>query len=222
MLTGEESILPISLQDLKNEYADIASCKTHTVVDNTLFMANVSGFVHDYKALQHLAWTIYAEQSTDSMIMPDTAAIGSAEGYYKSDNVYNYVGYWPDEYYRFGIVFIYNNNQLSPVFNIQGHDLNYKFNDINEQRTKLWNSKEGAPNTYYFHDAEPDNFIFHEDCMANSKGVVRLTDQTKICENKHEAVLTTIRFNTEGLNVYLRDSNDLTDSEREKYCIDKN
>ena len=221
LLTGEESTLPISIQDLKNEYADIASCKTHTVVDNTLFMANVSGFVHDYKALQHLAWTIYAEQSTDSMTMPDTAATGSAEGYYKSDNVYNYVGYWPDEYYRFGVVFIYNNNQLSPVFNIQGHDLNYKFNDIAEQRTKLWNSKEDAPDTYYFHDAEPDNFIFHEDCMANSKGVVRLTDQTEICKNKSEATLTTIRFNTEGLNIYLRDSNDLTDSEREKYCIDK-
>jgi hypothetical protein len=25
-------------------------------------------------------------------------------------NVYEKVGYWPDEYYRFGIVFIYNNN----------------------------------------------------------------------------------------------------------------
>jgi hypothetical protein len=41
-----------------------------------------------------------------------------AKGYYDPLNVYNKVGYWPDEYYRFGIVFIYNNNQLSPAFNI--------------------------------------------------------------------------------------------------------
>jgi hypothetical protein len=38
-------------------------------------------------------------------------------------NVYDKVGYWPDELYRFGIVFIYENNILSPVFNIQGCDL---------------------------------------------------------------------------------------------------
>jgi hypothetical protein len=73
-------------------------------------MANVSGFAHDYKSLQHIAWTIYAEQESETITMPDTEAKGEALGYYRPENVYNYVGYWPDEYYRFGIVFIYNNN----------------------------------------------------------------------------------------------------------------
>jgi hypothetical protein len=37
--------------DLKNEYADIASCKTQAIVDNTLFLANTSSYVHQYKEL---------------------------------------------------------------------------------------------------------------------------------------------------------------------------
>ena len=48
---------------------------------------------------------------------------GSQQGvYYNVKNQYYYTGYWPDEYYRFGVVFIFNNNLLSPVFNIQGVD----------------------------------------------------------------------------------------------------
>jgi hypothetical protein len=42
--------------------------------------------------------------------LPNTKASGKAKGYYDPMNVYEKVGYWPDEYYRFGIVFIYNNN----------------------------------------------------------------------------------------------------------------
>jgi len=35
-------------------------------------------------------------------------------------NVYYRVGYWPDEFYRFGIVYIFDDDSLSPVFNILG------------------------------------------------------------------------------------------------------
>jgi hypothetical protein len=114
--------LGISLTDLKNEYADIAACKTHTIVDNTLFLANTAAYVHDYAALQRIAWCIYPTFEKETIELPDTKAEGDAKGYYDPAKVYSKVGYWPDEYYRFGIVFIYNNNQLSPVFNIQGYD----------------------------------------------------------------------------------------------------
>ncbi|WP_442911561.1 hypothetical protein [Lachnospira sp.] len=40
--------------------------------------------------------------------------------YYNTNNIYHYTGYWNDEIYRFGIVFIFNDNTLSPVFNIRG------------------------------------------------------------------------------------------------------
>jgi hypothetical protein len=56
--------------------------------------------------------------------------------------------------------------------------------------------------------------------MANSKGVVRLKQDHKICSNRLIGNITSINFNTKGINAYIRDTNDLTDSEREKYLED--
>jgi len=41
-------------------------------------------------------------------------------GYYNIHNIYDRVGYWPEEYYRFGIVYILNDYKTTPVFNIRG------------------------------------------------------------------------------------------------------
>jgi hypothetical protein len=42
------------------------------------------------------------------------------ESYYSSNFIYNKVGYWPDEYYRLGVVFIMQDNTLSSVYNVRG------------------------------------------------------------------------------------------------------
>jgi hypothetical protein len=57
-----------------------------------------------------MAWSIYATMDAALIDLPAADASGTANGYYDPINVYSRVGYWPDEYYRFGIVFIYNNN----------------------------------------------------------------------------------------------------------------
>ena len=214
-LTGEENTIQTSLADLKNEYADIASCKTHAIVDNTLFMANTSGYVHDYGALQRMAWSIFAEQGTDYIELPSTKADGEAYGYYNANNVYSKVGYWPDEYYRFGIIFIYNSNQLSPVFNIQGYDLNKAPSTMSGLKDLLW-AFNGQK--YDFHDSEPSNYIFNDSIMSNSKGVVRLKPQDGTAAGA-ESEVTFIKFNIEGLNAYIHESQDLTDDQRDNYRI---
>jgi hypothetical protein len=43
--------------------------------------------------------------------------------YYNTKNIYYNVGYWNEEYYRLGIVYIYDDGSLSPVFNILGYDM---------------------------------------------------------------------------------------------------
>ena len=40
--------------------------------------------------------------------------------YYNVDNIYYKLGYWDQEIYRLGIVYILNDYTLSPVFNIRG------------------------------------------------------------------------------------------------------
>jgi hypothetical protein len=40
--------------------------------------------------------------------------------YYNVDNIYNKVGYWNEEIYRLGVVYIMNDDSLSQVYNISG------------------------------------------------------------------------------------------------------
>ena len=210
-LIGEEQVLPISIQDLKNEYADIASCKTQTVVDNTLFLANTSAFVHKYNELQKIAWTIYTEQVEETEIDLPTYSEKEAVGYYDMKNVYYNVGYWPEEYYRFGIVFVYDNNQLSPVFNIQGRDMQVEMGEDN--KNKFWN-KPSDPAVYEFHDSEPDDYFFNKDFLYNSKGVVKFKKSGK---NFNRSI--GIKFNLEGISKYIEYSQDLRDHERNLFNV---
>lgn len=209
-LTGEEQTLGISLQDLKNEYADIAACKTQAVVDNTLFLANTKAFEHDYAALQRIAWCIYPQIDIDTngVLLPDTdvSEATSVKGYYKPENVYYKVGYWPDEYYRFGIVFVYNNNQLSPVFNVLGYDMNKV-----PKPTLDDFCKQDSPNILELPEYEPDNYFFDKEKCSNSRGVVRLPQ----CNSLEKTIR--IKFDLNNISKYIQYTNDLTNQEKEYY-----
>ena len=199
-LTGEEQTLGISLSDLKNEYADIASCKTQAIVDNTLFLANTSAYVHQYKELQHLAWCIYpTAESTTEVMLPDTKAEGLAKGYYDPINVHEKVGYWPDEYYRLGIVFIYNNNQLSPTFNIMGYDMS----SLQDESDIL--------DTDNLPEFEPEDFIYDKSIMSNSKGVIKTPKNADVNNTVY------LNFDLSNLSTYIEHTSDLTRTEKDSF-----
>jgi hypothetical protein len=44
----------------------------------------------------------------------------SNKGYYNPKFIYDKTGYWGEEIYRIGIVYIMPNDELTPVFNIRG------------------------------------------------------------------------------------------------------
>jgi hypothetical protein len=86
-------------------------------------------------------------------------------GYYNVKNLYYKLGYFPTEYYRFGIVYILNDGTLTPVFNIRGGDLSVK--TISDDWTLLKNincNDEGLI----------ENSIFYE----NTKGVVKFSNSS--------------------------------------------
>ena len=178
LLTGAEPSVQITKSDIQNEYADIQTAKTQAVVDNTLFLGNVSAYEQDYHALQEIAWRIIPSIVTDKNIGSiNTDDYSFTNGvFYNMKNVYQNVGYWPDELYRFGIVFIYENNILSPVFNIQGCDLSKyptESANPNENYTEwVKNFFEPKP-SYYKRDSEPDDFFFNKTNLMNSKGVIK-------------------------------------------------
>ena len=108
---------------------------------------------------------------------------GSRKGcYYNTLNTYYNTGYWPDEY-RFGIVFIYDNNLLSQVFNVQGID--FSLLNPNDDVSKIMipevkrteSDLNTKPDPY---ENEPSDYIFNKQYMTNSKGVIKFNKYSLI------------------------------------------
>jgi len=129
-ITGKEKIIGISAEELYTDYADIESVKSQSVVNNVLFFGNIKKQEHDWNALRIASWKIIYSCGSEPNIGSIDRNYGLIQGktgedyglYYNTYNSYYKVGYWPDEIYRFGIVYIFEDNSLSPVFNLQGVD----------------------------------------------------------------------------------------------------
>lgn len=93
-----------------------AQCK------NMLFFGNIHKNTDNYKELQDCALRIIPniELTTLKNIDNNYKVGGTTSAYYNSNNIYNFTGYFNNEYYRFGVVFIYKNGTLSNVYNTLG------------------------------------------------------------------------------------------------------
>jgi hypothetical protein len=100
-----------------------SSAKTQTTCQNMLFLGNVKKYTPDYETLSKLSlgfvpyYDVESEEAALGSVLDETYSSG---GYYDVKNIYNKVGYWNEEIYRFGIVYILSNGSLSPVYNIRG------------------------------------------------------------------------------------------------------
>lgn len=134
-ITGNEeaedldpNILNISRFNPKNILTQ-AQCK------NMLFFGNIVKNSDNYKELTDLALRIIPQLEVVNDFSSVDDQYNSFNGdfaYYNSFNIYNKTGYFNEEYYRFGVVFIYNNGTLSNVYNTLGGVLNEK-NDLTLQ-----------------------------------------------------------------------------------------
>ena len=108
----DANILNISRFNPKNILTQ-AQCK------NMLFFGNIVKNTDNYKELQDCALRISPSITTISIDTPDIDYY-NGNGFYSSKTAYNNVGYFNNEYYRFGVVFIYQNGTLSNVYNTLG------------------------------------------------------------------------------------------------------
>lgn len=178
-ITGREQILGISAKELYTDYADIECVKTQTVVNNVLFFGNIDKKERDWEAMRRASWKIIpsCNQKANVGVIPADYKItvtdsnrDYAGGYYNSKNVYYRLGYWPDEIYRFGIVYIFNDNSMSPVFNVQGIDLS-RFNVGEKPDADLFFQTDGAE-----WESEPDDFYFKRADMYSRTQNLENTD----------------------------------------------
>jgi hypothetical protein len=90
-----------------------------------LFFGNIVRNSDDYKELSDCALRIIPQVFNSTLTLPDNNynCDDPRYGYYSSVNTYNNTGYFNEEYYRFGVVFIYSNGTLSSVYNTLGGTL---------------------------------------------------------------------------------------------------
>ena len=123
VITGYENVVEKTTTDINQQYQIYGACETQASAQNMLFLANNTRPKIDYDDFQDCALRFMPDIVTEDYNIDQIGSkyTGSIKNtYWDPDYIYNKVGYWDDEMYRFGIVFILNDNTLTDVFNIRG------------------------------------------------------------------------------------------------------
>lgn len=135
IINGSEITEELTIDQLNEQYTILNSVKSNAQTQNMLFSANVRTRKIDNQILNDCALKMYPYlnvHNADSFIgtvdekdySVSTSNYQDVEGtkgrYYNVFNIYNRVGYWNGEIYRLGVVYIFEDNTLSPVYNIRG------------------------------------------------------------------------------------------------------
>lgn len=124
-ITGNEETEDVDANILNLSRFNPKNVLTQAQCKNMLFFGNIVKNSDNYKELSDLALRIIPELNVENFNFKlDSEYNNSQNTYYNSTNIYNKTGYFNQEYYRFGVVFIYENGTLSNVYNTLGGILN--------------------------------------------------------------------------------------------------
>lgn len=199
----DPNILNISRFNPKSILAQ-AQCK------NMLFFGNIVKNTDNYRELSDCALRIVPEiefktdfKTVDNSYNP----LDSESGYYGSTNMYNNVGYFSQEYYRFGVVFIYQNGTLSNVYNTLGYNL--KENEALPEYSKKLFSEDGVFLKRNYIQIDDKGWINDENYIngtnKNARGVCKfdynVTDDNTILGVKFNVPQEVMDFLKEDLGI---------------------
>lgn len=188
-VTGLEDSTEIPISEINNQFFQVNKAKTSAQCQNRLFLGNVAKPDTPYKDLTDISLRMLPIlNSVDSKntigqveynYVDDSSLINSYE-YYNTKNIYYNVGYWDNEIYRLGVVYIMSDNSLSEVFNIRGG------NNIKNITDYTINNSEINPEALYSDSGDRQYITIDEDTncihggksLENSKGVVRFMKNT--------------------------------------------
>ena len=124
-ITGFENHVEIDNSEINIQYANFDSAETNTNCQNLTFVGNITKSYELFKILEKYSLFITPELSYDETIGNLSASYTENNPdigyeYYNTKNIYYKLGYWDEDIYRFGIIYILPDYTLSPVFNIRG------------------------------------------------------------------------------------------------------
>lgn len=157
VVTGFEDITEIAPSDINLQYNIVDAVGTSAVCQNMLFMANVHKPEIAYEKLQDLSLRFlpYLKEVNYTLDIDQNYSIASTnKGYYDPQFIYQNTGYWGNELYRFGIVYILPNNELTPVFNIRGREKVGTFDEksgfLSKEELQGSRTNDGKYNHFFF------------------------------------------------------------------------
>ena len=168
--TEESELIPVS--SLSQDFFLASAAKTQAICQNMLFLGNVQKYTPPYERLAKLSlgFLPYYESVDEATALGTSLDYGyGSGGYYNTYNIYNKVGYWNEEIYRFGVVYILSNGSLSPVYNIRGI-----------------NGVPGSGNPYTSMadlTIDYDTQLINEATIENSAGVCRIAESLGANDN---------------------------------------
>lgn len=130
-ISGYEQTETIDRNELLIDYHTFDNARAMAQQQNMLFLGNLGSTetFKLYERLKDLTATIETDvvqrdglglEQVDFEYNKDTDSDSYNSEYYSTKNIYKYVGYWPDEWYRFGVVFVLKDGATTPVFNMHG------------------------------------------------------------------------------------------------------
>lgn len=127
-VNGFEEVQEINEEELNIKYLYVDRVKTQAQNQGMLFFGNVEMTTIEPRDFQALSLYINVAlcRKDESIGYIDTSYNNKSSDdseqteYYNPQNIYYNLGYWPDEMYRLGIVYIMRDDSLSEVFNLRG------------------------------------------------------------------------------------------------------
>lgn len=127
-VNGFEEVQEINEEELNIKYLYVDRVKTQAQNQGMLFFGNVEMTTVEPRDFQAISLYINVEltRKEESIGYIDTSYNSKSSDdseqteYYNPQNIYYNLGYWPDEMYRLGIVYIMRDDSLSEVFNLRG------------------------------------------------------------------------------------------------------
>lgn len=185
IITGSEETKDIPVSDINIQYSIIDKAKSQTVCQNMLFLGNSCKPDMMYKDLSDISLRLlpYLIESDSERFIGKTSYDYSdlsdqsySHEYYNTLNIYNKVGYWNEEIYRFGVVYIMKDGSLSPVYNIRGKNGIPKFEELQSAylQSDLWKYENNKKVRNYILIDESTFDVSGTSYLENAKGVLRI------------------------------------------------
>lgn len=185
IITGSEKTKDIPVSDINIQYSIIDKAKSQTVCQNMLFLGNSCKPDMMYKDLSDISLRLlpYLIESDSERFIGKTSYDYSdlsdqsySHEYYNTLNIYNKVGYWNEEIYRFGVVYIMTDGSLSPVYNIRGKNGIPKFEELQSAylQSDLWKYENNEKVRNYIPIDESTFDVSGTSYLENAKGVLRI------------------------------------------------